>query len=215
MDIKTIALLSGVKPESVVEHKHVNGADLMRIALKNEPGLRRSLAARADDIFDLDFVLDGAAPRKFVPDQLDKERNNSWYSPGEVPMPGWNLRAEVYPPNSSYGVILEKVSIWVFDHHDGPYDLSVADEILARPWMRYSLGFQTEADYISMIGVNPVSGIIEVSSTPVGEGSMRLNGALSNVVFNMPNCHDVIEQAPDRAFVVTLPSGFYELYGQL
>jgi len=35
MDIKTIALLSGVKPESVVEHKHVNGADLMRIALKN------------------------------------------------------------------------------------------------------------------------------------------------------------------------------------
>ncbi|OAI83652.1 hypothetical protein AYO28_27065 [Pseudomonas putida] len=219
MDVKILAQLHGVKAQSVVDHQEVEGADILRIDLKNEPELRRAIETRArdQDIFDTDRTVDGTAVR-FTPDHLLKARQLNFVDPGlpgEPRIPGWRLVAEVYGPRALHGAVVERLGFYTFDRHSGSttYDFSQPNEHLTRPWARYSLGYLEEGDKLVMLGVNPSKGNIEVNHIDTGENAQELSGTFARVQFDMPNLHEHFPQAPDRGFLVYLPSGFYRLNG--
>ncbi|OAI83654.1 hypothetical protein PSEMO_61930 [Pseudomonas putida] len=223
MDVKQLALQAGLRPESVVEHKHVKGADIFRIDLSKAPELRRAAQQRSaggiqlpdGDIFNTGFLLDGVERDPgYVAEHMGKERNYNFIGPDHRPIPAWFLRAENYAPNSLYGALVEFVGFWVFDKHSGSttYDLSTPHDG-SRPWMRYGLGYLPNPDvYMYYISFAPTSGFIEVNHDAAGENRMDLNGAFAKVHFTMPNCRDVFPQAPDREFTVEL-GGHYQLVG--
>jgi len=219
MDVKTLARLAGVNPQSVVEHKALQGAHLLRIDLRNEPELSSSLAAKATrlpdgDIFTTEFTLDGAS-QPFVAESMEKYRNNDFHGEDDLPRWGWRLRAQIPAPNARFGAEIERISLWMIDEHSGSeHQLGIPIDSLQRPWMSYSLGYR-QGNYLNVAQAVASAGSLELHHEPDGENSMRLSGTFSGVRFEMPNCHEHLPQAPDRPFTVLLPVGFYELKGSV
>jgi len=222
MDVEILAEMTGFKRQSVVEHRQVQGAHILRIDLNADLQLRRLcekppvLERRLPDgdRFETDFLLDGAV-RSFTAQHMDKQRTHNFVGPDDRPTPAWVLRAEAYPPGSLFGAAVERIMFVVLDQHSGAvYDLSTPNDSLQRPWVSYGLGFVHESGWLNFVWTNPVSGTLEVNHDLDGENSMHLAGAFSSVRCHMPNCHEHFEQAPDREFVVELPIGFYALTGK-
>jgi|GEM_PF-5569918 len=220
MDINILARLSGVHPQSVIEHKQVKGAHVLRIDLKNEPGLRRALDGELTgkeklpdgDIFETSFLLDGVS-RTFNAESLEKQRSHD-FGDENGPIPAWLLAAEVMRPNAIFNGWAERISFTVFDRHSGAvYDLSEPLDNWQRPWMAHGLAYRAITGEVYFVWQQPASGFLEVNHDVDGEGSMHLAGAFSNVHFDMPNYQDIFEDAPDREFVIDLPSGFYAAKG--
>ncbi|HCN47005.1 MAG TPA: hypothetical protein DIT18_16250 [Pseudomonas sp.] len=224
MDVKTLATIAGVTLESVIDCEAVKGGHVLRIDLKKEPALHRLIKARSTmeaqlpdgDVFDVNCVLDGS-PHAFTVESMDKYRTYGWVDGSdEGRVPAWRLRAQVYPPHSAYGASIEYIGLLVFDRHTGTvYDLSQPNDHMQRPSMSYVLGYLSGADILKFIIGYANAGNLEVNHDFESENQMRLTGAFADVRVNMPNCHEHLEQAPDREFVVQLPSGFYNLTGSL
>jgi len=207
MDVNTLARLSGLNPDSVLDCKQFDRACLFKIDPKRDPAV-----LRRNDQFQTSFILDGQA-QPFIPDEVEKKRSLQWSDPEEhVLLPAWGVRAYRNPP--AYGAATEFIRFTTFERQQGEYDLSVDPENnpLARPHLGYGLTWQL-ADIVVVLKAFAHAGIIEVHHELQVPDATRLSAAFSGVKFLMPNCHEYFEQAPDREFEVELPSGFYELFG--
>lgn len=209
MDVNTLARLSGITPDSVLDCKQLKGGHVFRIDAR-----RDAEASGKNHEFQTDFILDGAS-RPFVPGGVERKRSTDWGTdPGRATFPSWRVLARVYPQASAYGAEIETLSFLTFEVQEGTYDLSVDSENnpLARPTLMYSLARMVDGIRIS-IHAFAHAGMIEVHHELQAPNLMRLSAAFSGVKFLMPNSHELFEQAPDREFEVQLPSGFYELFG--
>lgn len=222
MNLKFLARCSGVSVQSVLEYKQVNRTHILRIDLKNEPALRRTLEARSagktqladGDIFKADITADGWRrdfPVKFIEAELTDKFEDE-VGPEIV----WKLGGETYPPDSLFGIVGERIDFNVFERHNGKtFDLSIPNENWSRPWVAHGLALvRPDTDEFHWVWNEPSSGILEVHLEPPVDNTMHLAGVFANVHFDVPNLHFMFPQAPDRPFVIDIWSGHYGITGR-
>lgn len=222
MDVKTLAQYLDINAESVIEHKLLDGAAVLRVDLNKEPQLLQPGTSRStpaadlpeEGVFTTELTVDGGR-RPFSAQHIKTGRNKGIYEDDGTyqPVPAWLIVANLYHPKCSYGAAIEKISIWSKNSHSGlDHDLSEPDHT-KRPFFMYSLGYALENSAINLITTWATAGKFWFQHYSDVENSKVLTGRFKDVKYRMPNCHEYLEQAPDREFEVLLPSGSYNLRG--
>ncbi|NNJ14767.1 hypothetical protein CSV86_005670 [Pseudomonas putida CSV86] len=216
MDLTVNPRWLGVKEDSVLEHRQVNGADIFRVRLDNEPQLRQAFESRAaakaqlpdGDDFKTEYVLDSEI-RMFDAQGMDKRRLLE-----ENVRLSWRLQAQSFPPQSAFGAAIEYFSFLIFDEYSGvEFDLSAPQDGYQSRMLSYVLGYENGDDTVTLVSRNATRGTFKCNHQRISPDAMELIATFRNVVVDMPNIHDLFEQAPDRPFQVYVRWGTYDLTG--
>ncbi|MDG9886545.1 hypothetical protein CSV86_005655 [Pseudomonas putida CSV86] len=222
MDVKTLAQYLDINAESVIDHKLLDGAAVLRVDLSKEPQLLQPGTSRGtpaadlpeEGVFAAELTVDGV-PRPFSAQHIKTGRNKIIHEDDGTyePVPAWLIVANMYHPNCTYDAAIEKISIWSKNAHSGlDHDLSEPDHS-KRPIFMYALGYAIENSAINLIVTWATAGNFWFQHYADVENGKVLTGRFNDVQFRMPNCHEYLDQAPDREFEVSLPSGSYNLRG--
>ncbi len=210
-----LARQSGVSVHSVIDYQQVGRTHILRIDRDKETRRRQALKARAEDVFAVDIIVDGVArrfPTRLITAELTDRFEDE--APGEMV---WKLGGETYPPDSSFGVVAERVDFNVFERHSGStvHDLSLPIVDWSRPWVAYGLAFLNPAGEFHFLWTEPVAGSLEVHLEDPVDNVMHLAGTFFDVHFDVPNLHFMLPETPNRPFEVDIPNGHYGISGIL